>query len=369
MIKQKEGKAVFLVPDQLVTRRSEVFYNPEMRFARDLTISALRIYQKSLGRKLVVCDPLAASGIRGIRIAKEVSGIEKVVMNDLNPHACKLIEKNLRLNRIRKGVVVEIYNKDANILMLENRKGFDFIDIDPFGSPVNYLHNAAKALKSRSLFACTATDTGCLAGSFPKTCLRKYGIKTVKTDFFKELGIRALITHIVMEFAKNSLVFKPLFSHSNHYFRVIGRVEHGKMKADEYLPKVKFISYCQSCLNRVQKIQLNCDHCGRKMIQLGPLWTGDIKDGGFCKKLLKDFKNKGFDHTKELEFCVKEIDEPFYFDLHKLYKKLKMSPPKIDVLIEKIKSSGFRVSRTSLCPVGIKTNADIKELTKILKGL
>ena len=358
-----EGKAKFYVPKESLRRKSLVFYNPEMKFTRDLTISFLQVLNK---KEKIVCDPLAGSGVRGIRILKEVSGIKKVVFNDINPNAYKLIKENLKLNKIKKEFY-EVYNKDANLLFLENKRKFDYIDIDPFGSPINYLDSVAKSLKPRSFFGCTATDTACLAGSFPKVCLRKYGIKTIKTDFFKEIGLRNLITIIIREFAKYSLSFEPVFSHSNHYFRVLGFVEYGKSRVDKNLEKIKIVSYCLNCLYRSLEIKENCENCGKKLVYLGPIWVGKIFNKDFCKKMLKENDKRGFD-TKEIEMIIKEDEEPFYYDLHKICKKLKTAPPKIENLIKRLKENGFKASRTYLFPTGIRTNTNFRELIKLIKS-
>jgi len=62
---------------------------------------------------------------------------------------------------------------------------------------------------------------------------------------------------------------------------------------------------------------------------------------------------------------VEEIEEPLYFDIHELGDLLGKSTPKFDTIIENLKQKGFKASRSSLCPTGIKTNAGIKDLVKI----
>jgi tRNA (guanine26-N2/guanine27-N2)-dimethyltransferase len=45
-----------------------------------------------------VLDALSASGLRAIRFAKEVSGVDLVVANDFSEHAFKTIQRNVQLN-------------------------------------------------------------------------------------------------------------------------------------------------------------------------------------------------------------------------------------------------------------------------------
>lgn len=349
-----EGKANLLVPSESLTRKSEAFYNPGMEHQRNVTIAALNILKPR-----EILDPLAATGVRGIRILKEVSGVRKVVFNDANPMAVKIIERNLKLNKIKKSKY-EIYRKDANLLFLEKRK-FDFIDIDPFGSPVKYLRNVGYSIKNGSVLGVTATDSGALAGKFRKACFRRYGVFVGTTDFPKELGIRVLITSILQNLAVHDLTFEPLYSHANHYFRTIGLVKHGP---DRSLSKILFVSYCPKCHNKIIGVEKSCENCKGKMNLLGPLWTGKIQDRGFCRKLLASFE---FKNKKEIVMCSEESDSPFYYDMHEMARYLKTSPPKIEDVAKKLRKMNFCGSRTHLCRTGVKTNAGVKEILKTIK--
>lgn len=364
----REGEAEILVPAQSLTRKAATFYNPGMGYQRDLTMSALRVWQKMAGHPLSICDPLAGTGVRGIRIALEVPGIGKIIVNDANPKACKLIKRNFARNEIKKNIKIEITNKKANMLFLENPRLFDYIDIDPFGSPLNFVSNAGYALKPMSVLACTATDTGALCGSFPSTCFTRYGIKAVKTDFFKETGIRVLITAIMFALAKHDSAFSPMYSHSNHYFRVIGAVRRSKSMLSAQFKQIKFLSYCQACLYRSCEIAGRCPNCGSKMGILGPVWTGKIKETEFCKKMWQDLLAKNYRKTKELETSMLEIDEPGYYDLPRLSSVLKKSPRRMEEIMKALKNKGYLASRTHLSDTGIKTDAPYADVLLAAAG-
>jgi tRNA (guanine26-N2/guanine27-N2)-dimethyltransferase len=355
MKKITEGRAQIFVPAESLTKNSEAFYNPAMEHQRNVTVACARI----LDRKKIL-DPLAATGIRGIRLIREASA-EKIVFNDRNPNAIKLIQKNLRLNKIAKRFF-EVRGEDANSLFLEKEK-YDYIDIDPFGSPVRYLFNAGYALGNHSAIGVTATDCGALSGKFASACFRRYGIFVTETDFPKELGIRVLITSVLQNLAKHGLTFEPLYSHANHYFRVIGSVHYG---AERNLREIQMVSYCPRCHSKKTGIESRCENCKSRMQTIGPLWTGKIQGMEFCKRLLANFEFAGLGR-KEITMCTQEIDQPFYFDLHMIAKSLKTSSPKMENVIEKLRSKGFEASRTHLCLTGIKTNANIKGIIRTLK--
>jgi tRNA (guanine26-N2/guanine27-N2)-dimethyltransferase len=348
---KREGLAKVYVPSESLTKKSETFYNPDMEHQRNVTIAALKITKPK-----EVLDPLAATGVRGIRILKEVGGVASVTFNDRNPTAAKYIEKNLKLNKIPEKKY-EIHRKNANALFLEDNR-YDYVDIDPFGSPVKFFPDVAHSLKKGSVLGVTATDSGALAGKFANACFRRYGVVVSRTDFPKELGIRVLITFILQDLARYDFTFVPLYSHANHYFRVIGRIEYGP---DRNLTKIKMVSYCPKCHSKFIGIKTKCG-CGSKFEILGPLWTGKIQDRDFCRRMLAKFE---FQNRKELMFCSEEIDVPFYYDLHKIAKSLKTCSPKIENIIEALREGGFKASRTHLCLTGVKTSASVKEIKNI----
>jgi len=353
MKKLTEGKAQLYVPEESLTKDSEAFYNPAMEHQRNVTVACVRL----AGAKEAL-DPLAATGVRGIRLLKEAD-VDSVVFNDASPAAIKLVRRNIALNKIKKSSY-EISRKDANELFLEKRR-YNFVDIDPFGSPIKFLRSVSYALRKDSLLGVTATDSGALAGKFAEACFRRYGVFVCATDFPKELGVRVLITSILKNLATHDMTFEPLYSHANHYFRVIGRVSYGP---DKNTRAIKMVSYCQRCHNRKIGVESVCDNCKGAMKHIGPIWTGKIHDREFCKRLLESFE---FPDKKEIELAAEAIDHPFYYDLHMLAQSLKTSPPRMEKLIEKLRAKGFEASRTHLELRAVKTNAGIKDLAKMMK--
>ena len=89
----REGAATIRVQAAKITAQMPVFYNPAMKLNRDIAILLIN----TLGRKgLRIADPLAGSGIRGIRFIKELQKgtIKELMMNDANPTATKAIKHN-----------------------------------------------------------------------------------------------------------------------------------------------------------------------------------------------------------------------------------------------------------------------------------
>lgn len=365
LVKTKEGKARLSVPEGSMYDAS-VFYNKEGEMNRDISVSAIQAFQKDFGEKITICDALSATGARGLRYAKEISGVKHVVLNDKNPMAIKLIRKNIKENKLSKKCIVS--KEDANILLRKNV--YIVIDIDPFGSPNIFMDSAARSIYHKGFLCVTATDQSALAGTYPASCFRKYGIKTVRTEFYNELGVRILISFIMLSLSKYDRAFVPVLSFADkHYYRVFGKIEHAG-KISEILKEFKYVSYC-SCGNWVVGSSDKCS-CGKKMEMIGPVYLGSIIDKKFCKNVLADIKKREFSLKKhEMKLMNLLVEEsgmpPFYYDIHFLAKKMGFKIPKTESLIKKVKSKGFKATRTHFCMTAIKTNADLKTLKNILK--
>ena len=111
MRKIKESSAEIFIPtEEKISKKLPVFYNPIMKLNRDITVLLLKQFPP-----MRLCDPLAGTGIRSIRFAKELK-YKSITANDINKRAVDLIKKNMKQNKIK----FEVHNKDANILLLES---------------------------------------------------------------------------------------------------------------------------------------------------------------------------------------------------------------------------------------------------------
>jgi tRNA (guanine26-N2/guanine27-N2)-dimethyltransferase len=362
--KIQEGDVKISVPEGVIYDAS-VFYNPEGEMTRDVSISAFQVFQKEFEGKITICDALAGSGVKGLRYAKEISGIKKVSINDKNPSAVRLIKKNAKANKLTKKC--SITEEDASLLMRNN--SFDIIDLDPFGSPNTFIDSAAKSIYHKGFMCVTATDQSALAGTYPDSCLRKYGIKPIKSEFYNELGVRILLSFVMLNLARYDKAFVPKLCFSDrHYYKVFGKIEHAG-KITELLKEFGYVNYCPVCGDRkfgkVEKIDSN----GHNFINCGLIYLGNMNDRAFCEKVLEDIKTRNFRIKKdEMKLMNTIIDEsempPFYYDLHYLSKRLKKETPKFEALIKRLKDRGFRTSRTHFCLTAIKSDADFQTISE-----
>ena len=334
-----------------------VFFNPRMRLNRDIGVAMVR----ALGISEYL-DGLAASGIRGLRVARE-AGVEKVIINDVSPAAYQRILGNIARNETTN---CEASCCNANVLMHDRH--FEAVDLDPFGSPSPFLSAASRSALSY-LFV-TATDTAPLCGAHLKSGIRKYMARPVKTDYHREMGARILLGLVARELARVDKAMEPLFTHvTEHYVRTYLRVLHGAKTADRCLEKMGYIEHCFSCSGfraiAEPKIGL-CTTCGGSTVLAGPLWLGEIQDRKTIEQAIPHVDEENKSARKLLEVCRSEEALPMYYDHHRLCRRLGITPKKVDELVLALRESGWKASRTHFTGVGIKTDAGVKDVEAIL---
>lgn len=64
--------------------------------------------------------------------------------------------------------------------------------------------------------------------------------------------------------------------------------------------------------------------------------------------------------------CLEEIDVPFYYDHHKICRRLRITPVKIETVISDLIEQGYKASRTHFSGIGIKTDAPLNDLADLL---
>ena len=376
-IKQiEEGLTKIEFPEfDKVSSDAPVFYNPHMELNRDLSILAIQVFQKQENRNIDICDLFGGSGIRGIRYKNEIDGVENVAINDISELANEYEKHNIELNNLDD---IEVYQHDASIFLRMKRGEFDVIDIDPFGTPSPFLDSAGYCSRRNSLLCVTATDTSALCGTYKEPCIRKYNAKPYKSEYCHENGIRILAGFVALTLAKYSKCIDIKMSHSTeHYMRLYIKIEKGSKKSDETLKNIGYISHCRNCLHRQTKkglasaIEENCPVCGEKLVHAGPLWLGNIQDKEFIQKMIDESENKKINTEKQalklLNSCLHEADAPAtFFDIHSICKSLKISAPKLDLIFDELKNKGFIAIKTHYNPLGIKTDANILDLQKVL---
>ncbi|MBI2208286.1 methyltransferase [Candidatus Woesearchaeota archaeon] len=348
MRKVREGSAeVFIPTEEKISKELPVFYNPAMKLNRDISILLLQQFPS-----MNICDLLAGTGIRAIRMAKELKH-KSIAANDNSKKAFELIKENMRLNKVK----FSVHNEDANRFLL-NSKGFDYIDVDPFGSSNFFLDAAVKRISRNGILAVTNTDTAALTGTYPKACIRKYWATPKRDYMMHETGLRILIRRVQLIGMQYEKALIPIFSYyKDHYLRIFFKCIKGKKECDK-------VAEQHGVLNNAGPLWL------------GILWDKKLADKIYRKtignKIIKINDNKSYDELLKFLKIIKEeskINAAGFHDIHEAAKekKLKVLMKKED-LIRKIRKIGYKAASTHFSGTGIRTDIDYKRFLALLKG-
>lgn len=368
LMEVEEGSTRFQVPvprrePLQLKKRASVFYNPAAELSRDATILLLSVI-----RPLEYADAMGASGVRGLRAAHEL-GL-KVLINDHNPSAARLIERN----RLALGLDCEIACMDVNALL--SSRHFDAVDLDPFGSPAPFIDSAIRGAR-RYLFI-TATDTAPLCGAHMKAGIRRYASLPMKTDYHAEVALRNLLGFVAREALKYERAIEPLFCFARrHYVRLHLELKSGAKAADRALGHIGYILQCTRCPARVEAAGIlppcrRCGNCGGETRPIGPLWLGAIQNQEILEGMALNLGGLRLgtarDLSRLLSLCREELEVSYHYDYHALAKHVQGTPPPVEHLLDRLSSAGYRTSRAHYSGTAIKTDAPLEELLRALSA-
>ncbi|XP_056136120.1 tRNA (guanine(26)-N(2))-dimethyltransferase isoform X2 [Lampris incognitus] len=438
----REGKAAILFPSA-----NEVFYNPVQEFNRDLTCAVVTEFaREQLARKgmkivvpgekervvvslseekketdeqmeeshhnelaetvtvgekcengLRVLEGLAASGLRSVRFALEVPGLQSVTANDFSTKAAALISRNAQYNGVSH--LLQASCRDASMLMYEMRgkkERYDVIDLDPYGSPATFLDAAVQAISEGGLLCVTCTDMAVMAGNSGETCYSKYGSVSIKAKYCHEMALRIILHSLDQRAGVHQRYIQPLLSVSvDFYIRVFVRVFTGQSIVKNSASKQALVYNCVGCgsfhLQRMGKrtshgkhmkysaatgppIGPVCEHCGQKHQLGGPVWAEPLHDMAFVQKVLVSVSGNPsrFGTAKRIEGMLSMIteeleDAPLYYTIDHLSSTVHCNTPPLLQLRSALLHAGHRVSLSHACKNGIKTDAPPSVIWDIMR--
>jgi tRNA (guanine26-N2/guanine27-N2)-dimethyltransferase len=368
----REGATAVRVPDvSKVSKEMEVFYNPVMKLNRDVTVLLLQVLGTARKRRegsafpgFSIGSPLAGTGVRECRLLVELEKglVKSVNINDYSEDAVKLINENLALNKKKMtSKAIAVSREDASLFLL-NSKGFDHIDIDPFGTPNPFLDAACKRISREGVLAVTATDTSALAGTYPDACARKYWATPMRNHLMHEVGVRILIRKVQLVGAQYDKALLPIFSYSkDHYMRVFFLCTKGKKDVDEIIKQHRFVEYDSQDMSLT--ISSNEDECksgnennniehkrtnkknkeeindGEKILS-GPLWVGQLWDATLAKEMAKTngtWKHGQSENQKFLDTLAREAGSPVlgFYQLNLVLQTTKRQPLRKEELLKR----------------------------------
>ncbi|EJW05227.1 N2,N2-dimethylguanosine tRNA methyltransferase [Edhazardia aedis USNM 41457] len=367
--------------DAKIHKTNDVFYNPAQKLNRDLTIDVINQFMAEKDN-LHIFEAMSATGLRGIRFARELDKKCIIHMNDSNELAIKTISKNCTLNgftEIEKNVFqysnksIILTNDDCNTHLYKNKNYYDVIDIDPFGGCSIFVDSALVNIKNGGLLCLTATDTAVLCTNRTK-CFLKYDTIIEKTDAFKELALRVLIGYVLRQASKYEKRVIPILSLSIDFYVRIFFIVH-KKDSKQNINDLSFYNIC-ICGNN-EKIDIyakirfgvnsniKCDFCGSNYKFIGPLYNKSLHDSNFLSKLSQRCSEKRLSGI--INVAKMELDTFLYYSIYSMSSLKKTQCVPLKSMLSALLYYNYKISLTHCSLNSFKTNAPVKKIYEIIE--
>ena len=344
----REGETELYLPDipphRGPARRARVFYNPAMTFDRDLNVAFARALRASGRAALTGWEMLGATGVRGLRLVRETDLFAALMITEGDRSAIEVLERNvahLGLSQVRTR------QTDARSPAAEGP--FDYIDLDPYGSPLPYLDSLLRSARLPAVVGVTATDLMVLAGAVRGACETRYGARPVHGRLAPEGGLRIVLARLAHEARARGAAVRPLLSYvHDHHVRTYA----------ELLPLRE--GPASDPVRTLEPPTWDGPPLGPGA-SYGPLWVGPLFDRGFVERLEP---LPSASRPRELAAFiarVKEearVDRPFYYEPNEIAHHLRLSePPALDALLHELRRRGAGAVRAHPRPSAFRTDA------------
>ena len=251
-------------------------------------------------------DAMCSTGVRVRRwrneIPNELQNRLRITGNDLNDFALSWAinshnenlpkyTENIEMNFDRYGSMTHrepvngifFQKMDAKLAMAD--ASYQWIDIDPFGSPVPFIDSAIQSLARTGVLEVTATDTAALTGSSLSSQKRRYDSQGIVDDYAHDDAVRVLLGLIAKVAAMHDRVIKPILSlFDGHHVRVSVLVKTSKEGASDFQNN---IGYRLRCLDLPYKF-IKYPDSNQIKDSSGPLWTGPLMDREIAGRMTEE---------------------------------------------------------------------------------
>ena len=373
LVRHLEGKTKLLVPAASLEAdpppTSPVFFNPAASLNRDVSVCVTDATEGSS-----FCDAMAGVGARGIRIANEVEKIERVVLVDFNAEALAIARRSAALNGVGRKCRFARAETSSYLYSRYGRdRRFDYVDIDPFGTPVGQIQASLGATSDGGVLSVTATDTAVLCGVYPKVAHRRYGANPLNNHFSHETAIRLLAGAVVRAAASLDISALPIAAHSTrHYVRLYFTVEAGATKADSSLLGLGYVSWCPSCGHSAasKDRRMVCEACSKKARAAGQIWVGPLTNPQLLRKARRAAEERGAKRASEVFASLSGVDSfpPWSFDIDGICSSLGVPTVPESAVYRRLKEIGYEAMRTPFEKTGLKTGAAYHEVVQAVSA-
>lgn len=325
-----------------------------MQVDRDLAVAALRAWWGPPDRNRCGWEVTPATGIRGLRLLVETGVFSSFLFTEPGDAAFDALARNVEG---RPGA--NATHTDGRALPAQ--APFDYVDVDPYGSPIPFLDTALRAVRPGGVLAVTATDMMVLAGAQPSATVRKYGARPVRGRLGPEGGLRILVGYLARRAREAGRSVRPRLAYVRaHYVRAYLEVGPEGGPADP-VAVVDPAAWDGPPLEG--------------LAPFGPLWLGPLIDPELLAATTVPTTAERPDELSRLLARLREdasVPVPFYYEPNRLASRLSLPfPPGIAPLLDELRRRGFRAVRTHARDEGIRTDAPreaVEEAARRLAG-
>ena len=318
---------------------------------RDLLVGLARVLTEA-PRRWAGWEMLAATGVRGLRVLNESDLLGSLLLTERHPAALEVLRENASPYSARGARVLP---SDARVP--PEGPPFDWVDLDPYGSPVPFGAALLRATRPGGLVSVAATDLRVLAGADRPACERRYGARPLSGRLGPEGGLRILIGWVAREAAKHRQGVRPIVAyvrdyHVRAYLRLTaapaGPAEVGTIDPSEFsgpgLPGPG---------------------------PFGPMWLGPLMDPDVVGRIRVP---STAEEPSEVERFLGRlrgeaaIDAPFFFEPNELARSLRLpEPPRLEPLLDLLRGQGWGAARTHARDGAFRTTAPRDEVERLAR--
>lgn len=316
-----------------------------MRLDRDLNVALVAAVWPGGSRRAVGWEMLSATGVRGLRLLHETGAFAAMTLTEAHPAAAAVAGRNAG-RYAAEGAVARVHDARRPV----DGGPFDYVDLDPFGTPQPFVESALGSVRPGGLLAVTATDLPVLTGVARGVCERRYGARPIRGSRGVEGGLRILLAVLAREAGRRSRSVEPVLAYAHdHYVRAYLRVR-ASAGGPPSPPPVALVPPEGGAWPELPPGG-----------PYGPLWTGPLFDPGVVAALAVPASAS---RPGELERLLERLraeaaaDVPFYYEPNGLAESLRLAqPPSLERLLERLRASGYAAARSHIRPSAFRTTA------------
>ncbi len=407
---------------------SPVFHNVAManNRTRSVLLLGLAIRNKWLLNegKLRVLDGLAASSLRSRRwlneLPPELAEHLDIISVDRDEESISWALANHEKHPPNNSNPEQLSIQKGDLRQIVYSGGWQWIDIDPYGSPIPFLDSAMQNLARKAILQVSATDTAALCGTYPQVTRRRYAAYAVNDTVTHDTAMRILLGNIALCAAKHERSIEPLMSvFDGHHTRVSVLVTPGKKNASNVYENLgwRVNEPDKKTINASIKAGLHSFGCAktpqpRVLLPYnsppeylangkvsGPLWIGPLARKDVLEQLTEEYALEICGISKEKDEHIISLagwkDEDIEKSNRGVIRSIKRlheskdavgtnglvtmdelpqwidigGPPSPKKLVSILKEQGFKAAISPISTPSIQTNAPWNILIEVIKSL